>query len=293
MPEKYTRREHYVPELYLINFLDSDDRLWVYNKKEQRIFRCGLKDICVQKDLYETKWQTEKQFGGEYFLRNHLENRLCEKEGEYATMLRNLLTRCLNGWNGMDLHMEEKEQNIMFSFVANLYCRHPWYIAHQTEEVRKIDCETVPELAPFRELIELFGMGDIGTYVEAATKIATVDDALEAGPAAEAKKQLSQMEYCILASDHIPFITSDFPLLCGFANTEETVFTTVHFPFHPRFSVAFFDPERHPQLHKWRNQLRFVADEFVIKLNKQFLNQAELSEYLIAHNESDLTFCVQ
>ena len=293
MPNEYTKRQHYVPQMYLINFVDSDNKLWVYNKKECRSFKCSPEDICVKNNLYETHWQTDKNLRGEYLLRNHLEKRLSEKEGEYAVLVKSLLTRCLNIFPSFELSLSAEEENILFSFIANLYCRHPWYIKHQSEEIRKIDCERIPELAAFRKLIGILGMGDIGTYVEAATKIATVDDSLGAGPASSAKKRLSQMEYCIFATHGIPFITSDFPLLCGFAPTEDTIFTSIHFPFHPCFAVAFFDPNVHPQLYPWKKRLQVISDDFVIKLNRQFSNDNELCNFLIAHKEDDFAYVIE
>lgn len=67
------RRHHYVPQFYLRRFTDEREGFWVWDKKEDRVFRASPTSIAVETDFYKIHdfvplghdpYLMEKQLGG-------------------------------------------------------------------------------------------------------------------------------------------------------------------------------------------------------------------------------------
>jgi Protein of unknown function (DUF4238) len=46
------RRHHYVPQFYQKGFSDTDERLWLYDRRTQKYAKAHPRDICCEKEFY-------------------------------------------------------------------------------------------------------------------------------------------------------------------------------------------------------------------------------------------------
>src|SRR5947207_15973799 len=49
---KLSRRHHYLPQMYLRGFADSDKLVWVYDRKNNTFIHQGILKTAVKKDFY-------------------------------------------------------------------------------------------------------------------------------------------------------------------------------------------------------------------------------------------------
>ena len=52
MTKERSKRHHYIPQFLIKNWADELGRVWVYNQKEQRIYRTSTANVFVARDLY-------------------------------------------------------------------------------------------------------------------------------------------------------------------------------------------------------------------------------------------------
>lgn len=53
-----TKREDYVPQFYLKRFENDDGFLRIYDKVDNEIFKRNSENICCERFMYETKWES-------------------------------------------------------------------------------------------------------------------------------------------------------------------------------------------------------------------------------------------
>ena len=284
MGQQRTRKQHYVPQFYLRHF-SSNEKVIVCDKKSMQIFKSNIRDVCCKNHLYETEWEKPTSAIGNYILYNDVETDLSRKESEYAPFLSSIIKICCNESNLKALICYKDEREVLYSFLANLFCRSKWYIQDVDDEVRNERISVSHDLKEYRETVEIFGLGDFEAYVRAATKRAALNDKVEGSSAHMLKKQLEMMEFCFFTTQEESFVTADFPFICTFRECEETVLSTLFCPLHPKVGVVFFEPGTHEELHKFRNRVCRVDEETAMKLNRIMLNVEQI-EYLISNKQS-------
>lgn len=125
MNEKTTKRQHYILQFYLKNFTDDSNKLWVYDRLRKKFFKNSPKDICCEKNLYETLWEDVDSRLGEFVLQNQMENKFAQQEGIYNFLLKRIINICTNTQNRAALICNKDEKRILAGFVANLFLRNP------------------------------------------------------------------------------------------------------------------------------------------------------------------------
>lgn len=284
MIQKGTRKQHYVPQFYLQNFKDNEGKLCVYSKKEKKFYKSSPRDICHKRYLYETEWKEPSNEIGQFILFNHLEKLMSERESKYAPVIYKIINICQDLRNSDCLVCNKQEKEILYSFVANLYCRNKWYLELIDKWVKLDNVVNDKELQVYREIVESIGLGDFEAYIQASLKKLCVDDEFTGGSANHFKQQLMLMEYCILETDLYSFITADCPFVCSLSMDENNLFKSIFIPIHPKCGILFFEPKIHKDLHEYKNRIYPVDKEVVYELNRELFNDSEHSEYLISHD---------
>lgn len=54
MKNQMTKKQHYVPQFYLNNFINENHKLNVYDRKKKCFFEASPKEICFENYLHET-----------------------------------------------------------------------------------------------------------------------------------------------------------------------------------------------------------------------------------------------
>lgn len=86
--KQHTERQHFVPCFYLDCFSDEDGYVYVLDVEKEQIRKQNIKDICVVKNLYETKWENANKSLGKYVLDNQVEQGLSRLESRTSPILK-------------------------------------------------------------------------------------------------------------------------------------------------------------------------------------------------------------
>ena len=279
-----TKKQHYVPKFYLKNF-SNNNKAMVYYKATGEIFPKHLSEICVKNHLYENAWKESGSPIGNYVLYNDIENKLCEKEGIFSPIINMIIALCLDDKNRNSLICHREEKEVLQDFITNIFCRAIWYI----QDIDRIDVndeiESNQELVPYNELFTMIGLGDFETLYKSAMKHGAIDEKTEGTPAYEIRMQLERMEVCFCVAETEVFVTSDFPLVCSFDESEEPILSSVFCPIHPRVGMLFFNPCVLNKLHSYRNRICSVDENEAFKLNVVMMEMDQVKQ-LISGNKS-------
>lgn len=92
MAEDLVKNQHYVPQVYLRNFANSKERIWVYDKEERNVFNAGVKNVACERFFYDSA-EMEQVTGNRQFI----EKQLCGIEGKFCEISRSLIKSLQEG----------------------------------------------------------------------------------------------------------------------------------------------------------------------------------------------------
>ena len=102
------------------NFLDSEKMLWGYSRAKKKLFHCHTEDVCYEEWLYEVRYSNPDSTWGQFVLPNSIENYFVSKEGEYASLLRQIIKISLDPANYDASILSTPEKKVLHSFVLNM-----------------------------------------------------------------------------------------------------------------------------------------------------------------------------
>ena len=108
MSQNKPKRQHYLPKMYLQNFTNSNNKVWVYNDENKTIKELSIKDTTLIKNFYTI----ETEFGKDYTL----EQELSKIETTCAPIIKKLI-------DGQKIDEEEKAN--LSVFIATMQLRTP------------------------------------------------------------------------------------------------------------------------------------------------------------------------
>lgn len=82
------KTQHYVPRFYLKNFMDSNERIWVYDKKNKSTFNPSIINVACENFFYDND-EIDLVFNEEQYL----EKLYSSKEAEFAPFLLEFITK--------------------------------------------------------------------------------------------------------------------------------------------------------------------------------------------------------
>ncbi|MBK9170034.1 MAG: DUF4238 domain-containing protein [Bryobacterales bacterium] len=116
---KLSRRHHYLPQMYLRGFADESERVWVFDRKEDKFLHQGILNTAVKKDFYTV-------VGPDGQKSDHVEQML-------ANMVEDPMRRIIERLDKQNLTWEGEDRAILALFVALLRTRNPAFDRDQNE----------------------------------------------------------------------------------------------------------------------------------------------------------------
>ena len=86
MNKQQTIRSHTVPQMYLKNFTNEKNQVWVYSLKDNKCFKQNIRNVCVENKSYE-------------FKKDEIDNILEDLLSKYESLWAPLLLNIINGQN--------------------------------------------------------------------------------------------------------------------------------------------------------------------------------------------------
>lgn len=93
MKKQHTEEQHFVPQLLLKQFSFDGKRVFVLDRKLNKIFTGSVKHLCYENDIYDVKWKDASEQLGQYVLDNIIEDYLADLEKKWHRILENLFMR--------------------------------------------------------------------------------------------------------------------------------------------------------------------------------------------------------
>lgn len=280
-----TIRQHFVPQFYLKQFEDNSGFLHVYDKLNKHIFKCRSKDICQEKNLYETPWENASEKLGKKVLSNDFEHFFSRKEGKFSQVISKILSVCSSAQNKNALICKSEEKKLLAEFIVNLYVRNPWTMAMlQLNEIPK-DLDSNQEIQIMRQMFSRLGFGSLNSMIIAAQKKAYITDEFGRGFCGELTQRLCNVDLSFFYSDDSAFVTSSFPT--GFGEDSSAVgFEKISnfLSLSPNVAVMFGNFN---YIHKFKNRMTRLSKDIVMEFNQIFFSRStEQVRYIICHNSS-------
>ncbi len=248
-------RQHYVPRAYLKYFSEKRNNefaIWVYDKSSGRHFQTNIKNVAVEKDLYELKNIDEnhvienKNAWEEYYSK--------EVEPELSVLIGNIILKYNNNViSDRGIVFDEKTKfRLSLQIVYQMY---RGKIAFDEAEIKKKDlCNEIRRQA--EELaVEMYGENhniDIDSYVdnENLWKLSIAEAAIS-GESHEGliNRLMNRIWVLYKITDDSQFITSDNPvLLHNVVDGRVGMFqaglgldsTILYYPISPKYLMAMY-----------------------------------------------------
>lgn len=274
-----TKRQHFVPQFYLKQFTDAEGYLHCYKKTNKNIFPARPYDICFKEYGYEVKSAFSNQ---KFLLPNEIEKMFCSLEGEYCSVLQNVVNKSLLNSNGTALICTLKEKEILASMVANFITRNFLSIDKFVDENATQDLlNNNQEIKDIDFLLQEMNMGDAKPLLELAQKkifLSTSDE----GVTKSIVDFLLTMNLSFFVTNKSNFITSDCPV--GYNCTSEELLMA-RIPLSPKVMAVYSKSEVSKQ---FRNRSRLIEDRFIVKLNQDYLNWG-IAKTIIAKSQNDIS----
>lgn len=280
MKNNITKNQHFVPQFYLNQFVDSNNCLYCYDKHSQKRFNAHPADICFRKFGYETKLP-EPISGNKFLLPNDIENMFVPLEGQYNQVLSTIVRKCEANCNGQALICTTEEKEILASMVSNFIIRNPNAVNDCTDEDEiETLIESNEEINSIDKLLREMNLGTAKPFVELAQKRIFFDPK-EKGIAKSITDELLKMNLSFFVTENSDFITSDCPV--GYNCTNENMIMA-RIPLNPKITAVYSISDNSKQ---FRNKACKIKNHFVLKLNRDYLNWS-ISHKIISNTDKNI-----
>lgn len=281
--ENITRKQHFVPQFYLRQFVDQDGFLHCYKKENGKQFHAHTDDVCFEEYGYEVK----ASFGNtKFLLPNEIEKMFGVLENEYNRVLKSIVQKCILNPNGHSLICTPHEREVLASMVSNFLVRN--FLAaekHLDDEITQDLLLNNEEVRDIDNMLRELRLGDAKPLLELAQKKLFFDPT-QGGTAKFISDTLLGMNVSFFVTDSIDFITSDCPV--GYDCNSEELFM-VRMPLSARVMVVYTQSKTS---RFFRNKACLIKQCFVEKFNRDYLNW-DVPQMLIANSQQDISFLLR
>lgn len=280
----YSRRQHYIPQFYLQGFTNSQGQVWVYRHNSDTLYKASIKDVCVERDLYETPLANVSE--PKYVERGAVESALGTLENNIAPSVRFL--REFNP-DASAITVEELWQHLYVTcvFISNLIVRNPIWVKTQRKNAKALARRlTATGFFTSTDLTELDKLGyssDLSKVVEFGILHSELFSLEKNSSMTRLEEALYGMSFLLLkAPNGGEFITSSFPFTMIWLNAAADNPDMVYFPLSSSSALI---------LKRERNSEFFYATtsaEYVEGLNIELLARHDLWDVAIAKEKNTL-----
>lgn len=272
-------REHYVPQFYLNKFTDDNGLLHTYNFDEKKYYTQIPRNVCFEKNLYETEWEDANPKLGRYVLPNNIENEFCKYEGEFAELLQTISSVCTSDQNANALILYGKEKEMLRRFVVNLMFRNPINIdslalSELPEEEKNSD-----GMSLVRSIMNGMGFGGAESIYLAAKKKAMLTYEIEGSLPHVYVENLGKICFTLYYAQDNEFITSDIPVCfgddCTILDEDKTC---LYLALNPKVAVLFGN---YNVSQRTKNKMIKLKSEYVDFFNEQIVKHHNYIRLLI------------
>lgn len=286
MSDNITRRQHFVPQFYLNQFVDETGLLNCYRKRDGKRFPAHAKDICFKEYGYEVEYSLENH---KFLLPNEIEKMFCSLEGEYSSVLRSVVGKCLLNANGMALICTSREKEVLASMVANFLTRNFEVVDTFVDENTTQELlNTNQEIADIDNMLRELKLGDAKPFLELAQKKLFLCPT-EEGVTKSIIGSLMKMNVTFFVTNTLKFVTSDCPV--GYnCSADELIMTRI--PLSTEVMAVYSSSEAS---RPFRNRARLIEKRFVKKLNRDYIDW-DVSRMIVARSQDDISLllnCVE
>lgn len=280
--DKQTIKEHYVPQFYLKQFSDINGLLHIYDFKQKKIYTQKPKNVCYEKNLYETEWMDANPKLGKFVLPNDIEKTYCKYEREFSAVL-NKIIQCVPSPYPSALILHGKEKEVFFRFIVNLILRNPRNMnSLNLGEIEPDDINNI-EMIKLRNLLDDIGFGGANSVYLAAKKKIMLTEEMEDNFPKICYEDLKKLNYSFFYAQDYEFITSDVPVCVGDDSiiTEENK-TCIYLALSPRVAVVFGN---YKNSKKFRNRMTIINRKIVEKFNMVLSKHNDEKQLLIGNSD--------
>lgn len=277
-----TKKQHYVPQVYLRNFTYTD-QIWVYNRVNKKIYKSSIRDVCAKNHLYETEWINSPN-DNDFVLYNAIENTFSEAEGRYAYILKKFISICNNNENRNAIILKSAEKEEMANFISNLFVRNPVMLDVFMEGFE--DAKELPELIPYKELFDVLGVSGSESFFKTAYKnTITFEEVEGAWPNIIRNCLINMYVYILKSPECLDFVTASFPIMYTTKELQEneTIIKSLYVPITPRFALLYLDKKAPGHT----NKIFEIQEKMVNKLNLDYLKFDKNRSYKILSNDKE------
>lgn len=271
--EQVTKKQHYLPEMYLKNFAGNDGKLWKKSLKYGNYRQVTPAQICYKPFLYEIPWKCRESHKSPFALLNYLENRFREREKVYSDCILSVCKKvCAD--NPCISDITDTERTILAEFTVNLLLRHPYIM-----DVFGID-NLSPEdwLDHVLTLKKLFGV-ETETVARFAKKCQWLDPQFPGGYFQTIQKIFENMGLTFFVTKNREFITCDWPFIGALTEGQFIAFVL---PITPNFCICY---NRLPI----EGKINVIPDNMVLKYNSLHIEkESSRITNLLARNKDDI-----
>lgn len=277
-----TKKQHFVPQFYLRQFVDRDGFLHCYRKSDSKQFPAHTNDICFKEYGYEVK----APFGNSNFLLpNEIENMFGSLEGEYDLVLKNVVENCLLNSGGKALICSSYEKEILASMVANFIARNFLAVNDFVDgNITRDLLENNQEVKDIDNLLRELTLGDAKPFLELAQKIMFLNPS-EEGVTKYIIDELLRMNATFFVSKEMNFVTSDCPVAY---NCDADEIFMARLPLNSQVIVIY---SKSDNAKKFRNRARLLDPRFVKKLNRDYIDWG-VAQMVIAKSKDDIALLI-
>lgn len=268
-----TRKQHYIPEMYLKNFANEAGKIWQYN-----LFYGNYKPVTPAQTgytefLYETQWKSSPEGEERFALVNYLENYFSEREKIYDSCISSICKKIVDDTASIT-EITKNEKAILAEFTTNIVLRHPNMM--KLMEFDNFSSAGISD-AHINRLKKTFGM-DAETVLVFENKCKWLDLRFPGGYFQNVQKMFENMYLSFLVSDNLSFITCDWPIIL--AQVEGEIIALL-LPISPKCCICY-------SVFKTQN-INYVSDEMVVLYNKLHIEKKSTRmKYLYACNKHDI-----
>ena len=278
------KRQHYVPQCYLNNFTDNKGLLHIYDYKHTCYFTQIPRNVCYEKNLYETEWQDANPKLGKYVLSNNIEDIFCAYEGQFAELLKIIQKACIPQQNPRALILHTEEKKILVKFLINLLVRNPVYMSAMGIDELTDDLKNNDEILIYKEIMDKMGFGGGDSIVLASQKKVMLTDEFKGGYMEDFFDMIKNINYTFYYAKSGEYITSNVPVCYG---DDQTISgdnkSCLALALTPKVLVLFGN---YKESVNYRNRMIIIKADMVDEFNRQMVRARVGQHMLIGSNEA-------